>query len=168
MRSAPWWVQGLVAGALWGTFMWVFAWGDPPHGQTPASVAIAVLLPLLFGLLMGLVFKRMRRGIDDAVDGRVPKDRLRSVGRAAVKGPVPGDPAEREVAARLNAVWLRQYERQRWWGLPFLLAMSALDVYLAVTHSWWYALALVGFLVLAMSWLVNLHRLRRQSELLRD
>lgn len=166
LLHAPAWVLGLLNGSLFGLFWTAFTRYSDGDSWTSALVQGA-LMGLFFGAVMGRLQHRQQQGVRD-VAGRSPEGLSRRVRRAAVRGPVPAEPAVREAARGLALAQLVQLDRQRRWAPTFFVLVGLLSAYLAMTDSPWWWLAVVAWAVAAVGhpWLRS--RLRRRTALLSD
>lgn len=86
LRTGPWWAVGAVQGAVQRSDGW-------------ADATISGLVGgAFFGLISGLLVRHRRINQPDPLADLVEADRRR-VERAAVRGPIPANPAERQAAA---------------------------------------------------------------------
>jgi hypothetical protein len=142
---SPWWVQGLMYGFFFALLMTLFFRLDE-KSWFPALVSGPVS-GILFGILMGLTMSRinsrMLAGLEDFSSAE-----LRTVARAAARGPAPHDPRLREAAQVMVTRRRDEMLRTRRWSLVFFSVLPVLYVLLAVTQKqWWWWLAAVMFLV---------------------
>jgi hypothetical protein len=166
MIRAPWWALSLVAFAWFGLFSVLnyrflqgAGWGE--------AVVAGLLSGLVFGLITGPVFARINRRYRESV-GEENVDRLVRLGWRGWRAKV-GDDAELRAAARRATLLQReQLLRQRRWGIPFLVLMIGLDIWLALTASLWWLLAGALFAGMLVLHLVMPARLERRAEELRD
>ncbi|SOC51948.1 hypothetical protein SAMN05660748_3902 [Blastococcus aggregatus] len=165
LLHAPAWVLGLVNGSLFGLF-WVAWTRYGESGSWTAAVVQGALMGLFFGAVMGRVQHRQQRGVRE-VAARSPGGLSKRVRRAALRGPAPAEPALREAAHGLVLAQLTQLDRQRRWGPTVFALVAALSVFLAVTDSPWWWLAVGAWTAAAFGhpWLRR--RLRRRAALLR-
>ena len=145
LAMSPWWVQGLAYGLLFGFLMTLFFRLDEDT-WFPALVS-GPISGILFGVVMGLTMSRINGrmfvGLED-----FSSLELRTVARAAARGPAPDDPRLREAAEAL--VRRRQDEmlRTRRWSLVLFSVLPVIYVLLAITQQqWWWWLAAVVFLI---------------------
>ena len=93
---------------------------------------------LVFGAMAGPSMAR-ERALERAAMGDVPPSRLSAVYRAAKRGPVPDDPAERGSAARLATLQLAEVRRgHRWSVLGFVVATLLSATYALASSPWWW------------------------------
>ncbi len=170
LQTAPWWVWALLTGVPFGLITGALGALRTPRPDLAGAVVSVVIGGAAYGVVMGRWVSRTRRDVAAALtgsdgDARPPSREWRRLGRAAFRGPLPSDPAERERAARLTRYWLSRYERQRW-AVPMFAVMAVLGGYLALTESpayWLFVPLFVGFLLL---WVRTFRRLRRRARLL--
>lgn len=150
---------GLVCGTAFGVLITAYGVdGD----RLPAAALGGVLTAVPFGLAMGVWGAR---------EGRVRRAALAEVGeadhrtavRAAVRGPVPVEPAVRAAAGRLAAQRLTSAQRQRRWAAPtFGVAAATLAGMAAVTSSPASLIPAALFGLLLVTVLAEPPRLRRR------
>ena len=75
--------------------------------------------------------------MQDELADRSPRAVGKRVRRAASRGPVPGDPDERQAAHDLALDHLRELHRQRYWAPALFVAMAALWAGVALTGPPW-------------------------------
>jgi hypothetical protein len=141
----PWWVQGLAYGILFGVLMTLFYRLDE-KSWFPALISgpfSGVLFGIVMGLTMSKVNHRMLVGLED-----LSSVELRTVARAAARGPAPDAPRLREAAELLVTRRRNEMLRTRRWSLVLFSVLPVLYVFLAITQEqWWWWLAAAVFLV---------------------
>jgi Na+/melibiose symporter-like transporter len=170
LRNGPWWVLAIFAGAM-------FLVGQIPvvvlvaEGRSPlVGALVALICSVFFGAFFGIVMARLRRRFAPLLEGpdggQLTPAQRKALGRAALRGPLPVDPAQRQAAARLARVNLDLLRGQRWYAVPVFLVMTVLSAYLAATDSPWYALATALFAGAFAYWLWAYRQVRRRLPLL--
>lgn len=144
LAISPWWVQGLAYGLVFGLLMTVFFRLDE-DSWFPALISGPVS-GVLFGVVMGVttsrINARMLVGLED-----FSLLELRTVARAAARGPAPDDPRLREAAEALVRRRRDEMVRTRRWSLVLFSVLPVVYAFLAVTQEhWWWWLAAVVFL----------------------
>ncbi len=138
--------------------------GPAPGRSLDGGRGTGGLSGIVSGAVVGPVLVRQQRRAREAA-GTASAAGLRQATRAARRGAVPDDPELREAARRLALHQRRELLRQRRWGLPVFLGLTALAVWLAAGGDpvlWWFA---AGFLLFA-TWVhaVEPRRLARRAE----
>jgi hypothetical protein len=167
LLNAPTWVTSLLSGGLFGLLNTVTGRLIGGENWTEASVGGA-MGGFVFGAVMGPVLARQQLRARDAVGTRSAAE-LRRAARAANRGPVPDDRELREAARRYALHQRGEILRQRRWGIPFLVVVAALIVWLALRADavfWWFAVGLL--LVAFVAYVAQPRRLERRAELLAD
>lgn len=165
LLSAPRWVLVAVSGLPFGLVMALFGriGQHEPWGVALSGGAIG---GVLYGLLMGLLQHRWNAATRAAA-GDVSPEGWRQLSRAVRGRAVPAEPAIRAAAVSMLELHRKRIERQRPWGLPFLLLVTALAVWFALSRTpWWWGAAALFTAVIVMN-LVVPPRLRRRVERLR-
>lgn len=167
LQTAPWWVVGAVQGTVFGLVFGVFT--ATQHNRSWVGVVVSVVLSgAVFGLAMGLVLRRQRRRQPYPVPELDLAGR-RDVGRAAVRGPVPTDPAARRDAAALIRHQLELMARGRTFALVVFTVFLILDMLIAVTTGqWMYWLFAALFVGILAQVVLRPRRLQRRLVLLTD
>lgn len=167
LLNAPTWVQSLLGGGLFGLLNTVTGRLVGGENWTEAAVGGAIG-GLVLGAVMGPVLARRQRRAMDAVGIRSAAE-LRRAARAANRGPVPEDRELREAARRYALHQRGEILRLRRWGIPFLVVVVALTVWLALRADavfWWFAVGLSLFASVAYGVLPR--RLARRADLIAD
>jgi hypothetical protein len=94
-----------------------------------------------------------------------PPGKFDAVYQASFKGPLPTDPEVREATARLIRYRVQRLDRTRWLNFPVFGLLSLLGIYLALTSTrlWW--LAVAAFVLQIPIIYRRAHRLQRRAEL---
>lgn len=163
LTMAPWWVQGLVSGLLFGAAMTVFA--GFRDGRWAAAAATGAVAGVFFGLAMGVMGSKINRRVLAGLED-LPPDELRTVARAASRGPAPADPRLREAAAGLVCRRRDEVLRTRRVSIGTFSVAVPLYVVLALTSTRWWWLAAVMFLVFLVATLLAPARLDRRLAVL--
>jgi hypothetical protein len=148
LAMGPWWVQGLVHGLLFGFLMTLFFRLDE-DSWFPALVS-GPISGVFFGVAMGLTMSRINRRMLLGLEVLTSAE-LRTVARAAARGPAPDDVRLREAAEGLVRRRRDEMLRTRRWSLVLFSALPVLYVLLAITQKqwWWWLAAMVFFIFLA-------------------
>lgn len=167
LQTAPWWVVGAVQGTIFGLIFGIFT--ATQQGESWVGVVVTVLLSgAVFGLAMGLLRRRQRHRRPDPVPDLDLSGR-RDAERAAVRGPIPTDPAARRDAAALTRHQLELMARGRTLGLVVFTFFLILALLLAVTTggwvNWLFAVLFFGLLTQVV---LRPRRLQRRLALLTD
>jgi len=145
LAMSPWWAQGLVYGLLFGFLMTLFFRLDE-DSWFPALVS-GPISGLLFGTVMGLTMSRINGRMLVGLEAFSSVE-LRTVARAAARGPAPDDLRLREAAEVLVKRRRNEMLRTRRWSLVLFSVLPVIYVLLAITQKqWWWWLAAVVFLV---------------------
>ncbi len=170
LRNGPWWVLAIVGGLLFfvGQLPVVVLVAD--GGNPLVSVLAALVGSALFGVFLGIFTVRLRRRFEPHLEGPdgqpLTHAQKKALGRAALRGPLPTDPSQRRAAAGVARVNLDLLRRQRWYAVPGYGLFTVLAVYLAATHTPWYALTVPLFAGLLVYWLWTYRQVRRRLPLL--
>jgi hypothetical protein len=167
MRSrlflAPWWVNALVIGVFFGTFMAGFSALEDDEGWLTV-VVFGTISGILFGAAMGWWGRREQSRWRKAAGLDLDDEQLLVVHRAMTNGPVPSDPR-----LRLAAFHAATYEQERiggpWASVVFLLAIPVLVV-LRIVDSWWWLVLVPLYLYGAYETWAQPRRLRARIALL--
>ncbi len=167
LLDAPTWVKSLLLGGLFASSNTLT--GHYILGETwTEAVVSGVITGVFLGAVVGPLLAREQRRAKEAVGAR-SAGQLRRVARSAHRGPVPVDPQLREAARRFALHQRREILRKRRWGIPLVVAVVALMVWLALRGDalfWWFA---VGLSLFAFGgYVVQPRRLARRAELLAD
>jgi len=138
---APWWVQALVTGTIFGAYMGVFAVIANDHG-VPSGVVSGIISGVVFGLGMGWSVNRERNRWRAAVGHCLSDAELRLVHRAAVKGSVPNDPRLRLAAIRSARHALSQRYNKRLEAAALFTILPLLVIGMSVFDSPWWLVAM--------------------------
>lgn len=159
LALSPWWVQGLVYGVFFGAAMTVVY--RVQAGSWVVAAASGAGSGLMFGLAMGLMMSRLNRrmlaGLED-----LPLTQLRTVARAASRGPAPVDPRLREAAVTLLQRRRDHMLRTRNSTVATFAAVVVLYVVLALSSTRWWWLGAVMFLAFLVATLRAPARLNRR------
>ncbi len=165
LLTAPWWALALVHGTFFGTVMglWTRLGQGAPWG---VAIPAGLLGGIFFGVFMGVFTARQNRRVREAAGG----DGLEALSRLPVFGRKKALAERPELREASRQVVLHQRDtilRQRRWAVPLFGLLLALEVWLALTGSAWFwlAVALVGTLLVGH--LVMPRRLERRAEELR-
>ena len=142
---APWWVQALVTGTIFGAYMGVFAVVANDQG-VPSGIVSGIIGSVVFGLGTGWFANRERNQWRAAVGRDLSEAELRRVHRAAVKGPVPDDPRLRLAAIRSARRALSQQYDRRLEAAAVLTILPLLVIGLSVFDSPWWLVAMPPWL----------------------
>jgi hypothetical protein len=164
--NSPWWVFALLNGVLFGGFETIDHLATGRHSVL-SSLLAGVLGGVFFGLFMGFFSSRrgsrLRRDVGD-----VPVENQRAVARAAVRGPVPSDPAMRSAALRLATFQAVESRRQLFRSMTAFAGFAAITVLLAVVDGPLWLIGTAFFVGVAL-WVASVpKRLERRMILLRD
>lgn len=166
LQTAPWWVVGTVQGTVFGL---LFGLTSTWHHRSWVGVVVTVVVSgAVFGLVMGLVLRRRRRCRPYPV-AELDLAGRRDAERAAVRGPVPTDPAARRDAAALTRHQLALMARGRTFALVVFTVFLILGVLMAVTTGqwmYWLFAALFGGLLAQV--VLRPRRLQRRLVMLTD
>ena len=165
LTRGPRWVTAALAGTIFGVGMFGFQQARD-GSDVVVSALTSVVAAVFFGVLMGRRMHRLKER-QQAAMGDTPVARRREVNRAAMRGPVPSDPAMRRAALAVVAYQLELYRRQRWAIFMWLFCL-ALSLWLFISDGGWQILSVLlfaGFLTLQL-WMPR--HLRKRRLLLAD
>lgn len=162
--QSRWWVLALFNGAIFGVLSVLqhLVIGD---ASLLGAVVGGVFGGVVFGLLMGVITARLNRRMVGEV-GDVAVGDQRAVSRAAVRGPVPQDPAVRQAALRMAVFQAARGRRMRWFAVAVFGGLIALSVYLAAAQTPMWLLGAVFFAALLVWVLVQPLWFDRRADLL--
>lgn len=167
MRSrlflAPWWVQGVVLGALFAAYMATLSVLRDDVGWRP-TVGLAAVSGGLFGAYMGWSTHREQRRWRRAVGFDLDEDEQLVVHRAMTTGPVPSEQRLR-IAAVDGAIHEVSRQDGPWAAVAFLIGFPAL-IALSGADSWWWLVLVPFYLYAAYEIWSQPRRLRARIDLL--
>ncbi|GAA3591178.1 hypothetical protein GCM10022235_73070 [Kribbella ginsengisoli] len=142
MHSMRRWLTGILSGLLYGVLFGVGTHYLMHLRWSAALIAGAASGPP-FGVLIALVKRRGDRALSSLPGDLTRKERQAAV-RAALRGPVPTDPAIRAAALDYGRRQLDRY-RTRWMRvllilMPILFVLLAVSTLLDDDRPWWRAI----------------------------
>jgi hypothetical protein len=160
------WLHCVVSGVLFGTFT-VLASRFKDHESWTSSLVSGLAAGLFFGLAFGWWSYRQSVRARERL-GTLGPDAVRAAWKATRRGVAPQDPEVRAAVLGLIEDQRALLRRQRVLHWVLWPLMTALAVWLALTESpwWWLAVPLGG--VLFVAGLVTPERLERRAQVLRQ
>jgi hypothetical protein len=150
MRSylavAPVWVAAVLQGLLFGVIE-IVGFTVEHHEFNTRLVIIGGVSGAMYGVAMGLVARRQRRGTEQ-VFGDLPTAQRRAVFSAAITGTPPEDPAVRAASVAILYDWLDRHSRTSTLVIVVSIVLAVASLVFTATDSWWYLAATVGFVAM--------------------
>lgn len=112
LLTAPRWVGGLSSGLVFGIGMVAVTRSTTPPASWSAAAVTGVVTGVLLGAVLAFTLDMQRRDLRTAA-GDLRPGQLSDAYRAAVWGPIPGDPTIRAAAARVAQRRLEAIRRAR-------------------------------------------------------
>lgn len=168
LRTAPWWAVGGVQGVVFAVILAILRGVQRSDGWADATIS-GLIGGAFYGLISGLVVRRRRlRQPDPLAD--LDATHRRRVERAALRGPIPADPAERRAAAAHTRYQLELLGRApRTQALVVFTVFLVADLVAAVLIGGWpYWVLAVTFVALITVGVRRPQRLQRRLTLLTD
>lgn len=166
LRTAPWWAVGAVQGVVFAVIFAVLGGVQRSDGWADATIS-GLIGGAFFGLISGLMVRRRRLKQPDPLADLDATDRRR-VECAALRGPIPADPADRRAAAAHTRYQLELMGRApRTQALIVFTVFLAADLVAAVLiGNWLYWVLAVAFVALITQGVRRPQRLQRRLTLL--
>jgi len=161
LLTAPRWAVGLSSGLVFGFGIAAVTRFPSPPTTWLATLVAGVATGVLFGVVLAFTLDMQRRDLRAAA-GDLPAGQLPDAYRAAVWGPIPGDPAVRAAAVRVAERRIEAIRRSRILYATFAILMTAGAV-LNLLAGNYAVLALAA--AVALLWGIELYqpkRLRRR------